>query len=165
MITQNVDDLHHRAGSTDIVALHGAIMRNKCFHDCQGAPTLVDLAAMPPEDMAAGPPVCPYCGGWVRPDVVWFGENLPPQAISRAMTLTKNADVLLVVGTSGVVQPAASLPFLASRAGAVIIEANPNRSEITHLAEIWLDAPSGQALPEVVAHVRRLKGAGDAAGT
>ncbi len=162
VVTQNVDDLHQRAGSTDIIALHGAIMRSKCFNDCQGMPTFIDLAALPPHADEEGPPCCPHCGGWVRPDVVWFGENLPRQALERALALAEAADVMLVVGTSGVVQPAASLPFVAARAGAAIIEANPQRSEITTLAEVWLDAPSGEALPRVVEALRRVQAEGRA---
>lgn len=154
IVTQNVDDLHQRAGSRDIVPLHGAIMRNKCFDNCQGMPTIIDVARLDAADPEAGPPFCPYCGGWVRPDVVWFGENLPQAAIQRAITLVEAADVLLVVGTSGVVQPAASLPFVAQRSGAIVIEANPSRSEITSLAEVWLDAPSGEVLPLVVDAIR-----------
>lgn len=154
VVTQNVDDLHQRAGSTDIVPLHGAIMQNKCFDNCQGEPTLVDIAGLEDSVPEAGPPRCPYCGGWVRPDVVWFGENLPLGALHRALALAEAADVMLVVGTSGVIQPAASLPFVAQRAGATVIEANPNRSEITPLAAVWLDAPSGETLPQVVEVIR-----------
>lgn len=160
VVTQNVDDLHQRAGSTDIIALHGALMRSKCFNDCQGRPTLMDVETLPANPDEEGPPTCPHCGGWVRPDVVWFGENLPREALDRALALAEAADVMLVVGTSGVVQPAASLPFVAARAGAAIIEANPQRSEITALADVWLDAPSGEALPRVVTALRRIHAEG-----
>ncbi|MBN2470805.1 MAG: NAD-dependent deacylase [Anaerolineae bacterium] len=164
VVTQNVDDLHQRAGSTDVIALHGAIMRSKCFNSCRGEPTIIAVEALPPGDEADGPPACPYCGGWVRPDVVWFGESLPKQALERAFALSEAADVMLVVGTSGVVQPAASLPFAAARCGARIIEANPSRSEITTLADVWLDAPSGEVLPRVVKALRGMQaeGLGDA---
>ncbi len=158
IVTQNVDDLHQRAGSTDVIPLHGAIMRNKCFNACRGEPTVIDVAALAGFDPEDGPPACPYCGGWVRPDVVWFGESLPAAAFNRALQLAEAADVMLVVGTSGVVQPAARLPFVARRGGAVIVEANPVRSEITALAAVWLEAPSGQSLPQVVAALRALTG-------
>lgn len=157
IITQNVDDLHQRAGSRDIIPLHGAIMRNRCFNNCRGIPTLIDVAVLPDPDPEGGPPVCPYCGGWVRPDVVWFGETLPEGALVRAMQLAEEADVMLVVGTSGVVQPAASLPFIAKRAGATIIEVNPQRSDITAIADVWLAAPAGTVLPELVERVRALR--------
>lgn len=154
VVTQNVDDLHQRAGSREIVALHGAIMRNKCFDACRGEPTVIEVAALPDFDPAQGPPRCPHCEGWVRPDVVWFGEALPAGALQRAAELAGAADVMLVVGTSGVVQPAASLPFLARQAGARIIEVNPRPSEITRVAHLWLEGPSGEVLPQVVALVR-----------
>ncbi len=109
VITQNVDDLHQRAGSTDIIPLHGAIMRNRCAANCRGDPTLLP-ESLP---MDAGLPRCPYCRELARPDVVWFGESVPLEALMRAMILAREADVMLVVGTSGVVQPAAGLPSLA----------------------------------------------------
>jgi NAD-dependent deacetylase len=153
IVTQNVDDLHQRAGSREIVALHGAITRSKCFAACRGEPTVIEVA---PDEAADGPPRCPYCGAWVRPDVVWFGETLPAGALQRAAELADAADVMLVVGTSGVVQPAASLPFLARQAGAQIIEVNPRPSEITRAAHVWLEGPSGEVLPQVVARIRAL---------
>ena len=160
VITQNVDDLHQRAGSRDIVPLHGAIMHNKCVASCQGEPTIIDLASVGDHDPAAGPPRCPHCGAWVRPDVVWFGEALPQAHLDRATKLAEGADVMLVVGTSGLVQPAASLPFLAKRSGAVIVEVNPNPSAITRMADLWLQGPSGEMLPQVVRAIRDQRGEG-----
>jgi NAD-dependent deacetylase len=125
-------------------------MRSKCFAACQGEPTLIDVAGLAGFDPAQGPPRCPHCGAWVRPDVVWFGEMLPRDALARATRLAQSAKVMLVVGTSGVVQPAASLPFLAARCGAAVIEVNPSRSEITPLAATWLAGPSGEMLPRLV---------------
>ncbi len=158
IVTQNVDDLHQRAGSRDIIALHGAIMRSKCFAACRGEPTLVEVEELP--DAAEGPPRCPFCGSRVRPDVVWFGENLPAGALQRAAQLAEEADVMLVVGTSGAVQPAASLPFVTYRAGGQVIEINPVASEITAIAALWLEVPAGEALPSVVEAVRALRGEG-----
>ncbi len=157
IITQNVDDLHQRAGSSDIISLHGAIMRSRCFDNCRGNPTLIDLSALPRAEAHASPPHCPYCGAWVRPDVVWFGESLPEAALRRAMSLAEQADVMLVVGTSGVVQPAASLPFVAKEHGAAVIEVNPSPGGITPIADLWLDGPSGEVLPAVAAAVRALR--------
>ncbi len=160
VITQNVDDLHQRAGSKDTVPLHGAIMHNKCVANCQGEPTIINLASLDDHDPAAGPPRCPHCGAWVRPDVVWFGEALPQAHLERAIGLAEGADVMLVVGTSGLVQPAASLPFLAKRSGAVIVEVNPNPSTITRMADLWLQGPSGEVLPQVVRAIRDQRGEG-----
>ena len=160
VITQNVDDLHQQAGSSDIIPLHGAIMRNKCFDNCQGDPTIIDVAALTEFDPENGPPRCPHCGAWVRPDVVWFGESLPSEKLQRAMALSQASDVMLVVGTSGVVQPAASMPLLALRGGAKIVEVNPTRSAITPLADLWLEGPSGEVLPQVIAAMRRERGQG-----
>ncbi|MBC6937076.1 MAG: NAD-dependent deacylase [Chloroflexi bacterium] len=149
IITQNVDDLHERAGSAGVIRLHGSIAANRCFFDCQGSPTPVDISTLT-WDKNSGPPCCPHCGRWVRPDVVWFGEMLPPDAIESATFASAHADVMLVVGTSGVVTPAANMPFIAKRAGAFIIEINPVESQITPIADIWLAGPSGEVLPRLV---------------
>jgi NAD-dependent deacetylase len=150
VVTQNIDGLHQQAGSRDVVTLHGDIRRNKCFANCQGDPTYVDVDALD-WDRDAGPPRCPYCGEYVRPDVVWFEEMLPPAALERAFQLSEMTDVMLVVGTSGTVQPAASLPFLAREHGATIVEVNPNRTPITSIARWHLAGPAGVILPQVVA--------------
>lgn len=149
IITQNIDNLHEQAGSKNIIRLHGNIWANKCFFDCQGEPTQVDISRIE-WDKESGPPPCPYCGRWVRPDVVWFGEMLPHQQIQAAIHASENADVMLVIGTSGVVQPAANMPFVAKQQGAKIIEFNPVESEITPIADLWLQAPAGVSLPLVV---------------
>jgi NAD-dependent deacetylase len=149
IITQNVDDLHERAGSTDVIRLHGNIAQNKCFFDCQGAPTLVDVKRLI-WDAESGPPACPHCGRWVRPDVVWFGEMLPRGALERAAQLVQDTEVMLVIGTSGMVSPSAEMPEIAKQNGAVIIEVNPDDSLITRLADVKLKAPSGVALPALM---------------
>ncbi|MBN2304690.1 MAG: NAD-dependent deacylase [Anaerolineae bacterium] len=152
VVTQNIDGLHQMAGSQDVIELHGSLRRNKCFDNCQGNPTLINihtLAWNPATD--DGPPPCPHCGGWVRPDVVWFHETLPPGALERAHLLCAAADVVLVIGTSGVVQPAANLPFVAARRNATIIEVNPELSQITAIARYYLPGPSGEIMPQVLA--------------
>jgi NAD-dependent deacetylase len=146
IITQNVDDLHERAGSCNVIRLHGRISANKCYADCQGEPTPVDV-----NGIAGSPPPCPYCGQPVRPDVVWFGEYLPLAQLDAAKIAAASCDVMLVIGTSGVVTPAADMPFLAKQNGATIIEFNPVESAITSIADVWLPAPSGETLPRVVA--------------
>lgn len=156
LVTQNVDALHEQAGSRDVIHLHGNIARNKCFDDCQGSPTLIDLESL--EDSDDSPPKCPHCGAWVRPDVVWFGEMLPAAAIHTASDHSEACDVLLVVGTSGLVSPASQLPGLAKRSGATIIEVNPDYSMITRLADIKLEGGSGEMLPKVIAALKEIAG-------
>ena len=150
IITQNVDDLHERAGSTDVIRLHGNIAQNKCIADCQGNPTLVDVSQLT-WDKASGPPACPHCGQPVRPDVVWFGEMLPHQQLERAADLLQITDVMLVVGTSGLVSPSAEMPRVVKDNGGVVIEVNPDTSMITRIATLKLEGPSGVILPQVVA--------------
>lgn len=146
-VTQNVDDLHERAGSEHIVHLHGNIACNKCFDNCQGEPTLIEN--LDPTDQSV-PPRCPHCGGMVRPDVVWFGETLPVHAINRAIEASQLCDVMLVVGISGLVNPAAQLPMLAAQNGAAVIEVNPDTTPITPVAKVKLTGASGELLPQVI---------------
>jgi NAD-dependent deacetylase len=148
VLTQNIDNYHQAAGSSDVVELHGNIRRSKCFADCHGEPTLVDLLSLP--DREASPPRCPYCGDHIRPDVVWFGESLPQEALKRAWRASAECDAMLVVGTSGVVYPAAALPQVAKEAGNPVIEVNPQPSGITALADIFLQGPAGTVLPRLV---------------
>ncbi len=149
VITQNVDDLHEQAGSQRVIHLHGNIAQNKCFYDCQGSPTLIDVSQLE-WDRDSGPPPCPHCGRWVRPNVVWFGETLPQAALGAAIHASQVCDAMLVVGTSGLVSPAASLPFYAQEAGATIIEVNPVQSAISPIADVILRGPSGELLPRLL---------------
>lgn len=155
ILTQNVDGLHYKAGSTDVLALHGDITQHKCFNNCRGNPTLINVDNLA-FDAEHGPPACPYCGAYVRPNVVWFTELLPPQAIDRAIETAEQCSVMLVVGTSGLVQPAAQLPYYAKQHGAVIIDVNPMQDEISALADIYLQGPAGQVLPQIVQATRAL---------
>ena len=102
-MTQNIDGLHQRAGSGDVIELHGSMFRFKCLSGKHTGFVLDDFA-----DQDEKPPRCPECGELLRPDVVWFGEALPGDAIDSAQALSADCDVMLVVGTSGVVYPAAS---------------------------------------------------------
>ncbi len=153
VLTQNVDGLHARAGSSDIVELHGRLGRYKCSASCRGEPTFIDLSELPYDEEHA--PKCPYCKARLRPDVVWFGEALPKDALERAFECAQTCDVMLVVGTSGIVQPAASLPYYARQAGATLIEVNPTPSLITPNVHLFLEGPSGQVLPKLIEAVRR----------
>lgn len=149
VITQNVDDLHEQAGSSYVIHLHGNIAANKCFFNCQGEPTTVDITQLE-WDEEKGPPSCPHCGRYVRPAVVWFGEMLPLDALDDAKILSAQADVMIVVGTSGLVTPAATLPPLAKQYGAKVIEVNPDHTMLTRIADVKLDGPSGKMLPRLL---------------
>lgn len=147
VITQNVDGLHESAGSHDVLELHGSIRRFKCLRGHNGL-TMDDLTGQ-----TGSPPRCPRadCDALVRPDVVWFGEQLDSTVIQRAFLESEACDVMLIIGTSGVVHPAASLPYQAWNRRARIIEVNPQRSELTDLAHIFLQGTAGQVLPNVLA--------------
>ncbi len=144
LITQNVDGLHQQAGSRTVIELHGNIMRTVCAANRH----LVTAWEPPPEGEA---PRCPQCGSVLRPDVVFFGENLPPQALEAALYAAQHADVMLVIGTSGVVYPAAALPGLAKENGAWVVEINPQPTPLSNLADTILRAAAGEALPALVA--------------
>jgi len=124
LITQNVDDLHERAGSREVIHLHGSLHRPRCFA-CAREPA-EPLPA--PDEPEAGrrlePPRCRHCGGRLRPGVVWFGESLPGDALRAAFAAARACDLLLSVGTSGVVYPAAEVPHLARAAGATLVQVN-----------------------------------------
>jgi len=149
VVTQNIDGLHQRAGSSDVIELHGSMFRFKCLPGKHTGFVLDDFAG---QDVK--PPRCPECGEPLRPDVVWFGEALPGDAIDRAQALSAACDVMLVVGTSGVVYPAAAMPLLAAEAGATVIDVNPERDAVAAAADIFLQGPGGEVLPELVAAVR-----------
>lgn len=142
LITQNVDGLHHTAGSKNVIELHGNIRRNKCIQCGKKYESL--------EGTTEGiPPKCP-CGGNIRPDVVWFGEMLPQDAINYAFAVSSECDLFFSVGTSAVVHPAASLPLIAKRAGAYVVEVNISPTEISCLVDESLLGKSGEILPSLV---------------
>lgn len=144
IVTQNVDDLHERAGSRHVLHLHGRISR---FH-CNACSFAHDL--QPAERHSALPPRCLSCGGPVRPSVVWFGEPLPSRVLDNAWAASMRCDVMLVVGTSGVVYPAAQLPLLAAQSGARVIDVNPQTTPISEIADVHLRGRSGDLLPRLV---------------
>lgn len=119
LLTQNVDDLHVRAGHTDVVSLHGNLLRGRCSNGCDVS---IDMCEAPAEHA----PRCELCGSLMRPDVVWFGENLSSENLNRARTATFACDVFLSIGTSNLVEPAASLPWLAAAHGATVMIVNPS---------------------------------------
>jgi NAD-dependent deacetylase len=141
LITQNVDGLHQQAGSKNILELHGNIRRNKCFQ-CE-KPYLEEVKS---EEI---PPRC-ICGGLLRPDVVWFGELLPAGVLEKSYELSQNCELFFSVGTSAIVQPAASLPIYAKRSGAQVVEINPQTTEISYLVDETILGKSGEILPQLV---------------
>jgi NAD-dependent deacetylase len=143
LITQNIDGLHQEAGSVNVIELHGSIRRTRCLEEGTVFESWPD-----PEDEL--PPTC-RCGGMLRPDVVWFGEPLPEDAIARAFEKSRECNLMLVVGTSAVVQPAGLLPLEARQAGAFVIEVNPERTAISSYVDVSILEPSGSALPRLVA--------------
>lgn len=146
LITQNVDGLHQAAGNANTVELHGNLRRVKCSRDGTIASEWDD--ANPDE-----PPRCRDCGAYLRPDVVWFQEDLPRIALARAEYAARHCDAMLVVGTSAEVHPAAALPLHARAHGASVIEVNPNVTALSEHAAFVLRGPSGIVLPALVAAV------------
>ncbi|MDX1443890.1 MAG: NAD-dependent deacylase [Gammaproteobacteria bacterium] len=138
IITQNVDGLHQKAGSTNVVEFHGSLLRDRC-HDCGNE--------MPASE-ALEPPRCEKCGGMMRPAVVWFGETIPSRALADADTAC-NTELLLIVGTAGAVHPAAGLAELAAQRGAKIAVINTEATAIDHLAD-WQWRASASAMPSLL---------------
>ncbi len=142
LITQNVDGLHDLAGSTNPLKLHGDIWEMRCTR-CSNQ--LVNRE-VPLQQL---PPMC-ECGAMLRPNIVWFGESLPPLVLDQAWAAAEHAELFLVVGTSALVQPAASLPLVAQRAGAKVVEINLEHTAITDQVDISLTGLSGEILPQLL---------------
>jgi NAD-dependent deacetylase len=140
LITQNVDGLHQQAGHTDAIALHGSLMQDRWLDTPRACCKEVELCV-------GLPPHCATCGNLRRPGVVWFGENLPAEALAAAEQATAECDLMLVVGTSGQVYPAAGLAFAAHQQGARVVVINPETTEIDRIAEACLREPSATCLP------------------
>jgi NAD-dependent deacetylase len=142
VITQNVDGLHAKAGSRNVLELHGNIWKVRCTLEN----TVSENYDFPIKDT---PPRCSSCGSLLRPHVVWFGESLDQNVLRQAYKLSSSCGVMLVIGTSAFVQPAASLPLYASESGAKIIEINPDPTPLTHSADVSLRGKAGEILPEI----------------
>lgn len=142
LITQNVDGLHEKAGSKNILELHGNIWKMRCTQEGT-------LSANRDFPLKENPPRCPSCGGLLRPHIVWFGEMLPRDVLDRAFALSSACEVMLVVGTSAVVHPAASLPLAAAENGAKIIEINPDPTPLSGYADYSLRGKAGDVLPAI----------------
>lgn len=152
VVTQNVDGLHRRAGSRRVLELHGSLEQFFCLDARHPFP-----AAAVPEPVADGelaPPACDRCGSPIRPGVVWFGEMLPERVVAEAWEAAARCQVMLVVGTSGLVHPAAELPRIARDAGARVIEVNPEPSEVSAWADVVVRGTAAAVLPRVVAALK-----------
>lgn len=144
LVTQNVDGLHQQAGHDDVVEFHGNLHRNICHRD--RSPVTV-------EGDPETPPTCPRCGAMVRPDVVWFGERIPSEALERSSAAARTCRLFMAVGTSATVYPAAGLAELAREAGARVVEINPEATPMSGAVDEAVRAPAGEALPEILRHL------------
>jgi NAD-dependent deacetylase len=142
LVTQNVDGLHERAGSRNVIELHGNILRSKC--------SLEDEVIQPEEHDDSVPPRCARCGAFLRPDVVWFGEMLPAGALEAASEAARECALFLSIGTSSLVYPAAVLPYEALENGATLVEVNPSETPLTPHADYSLRGPAGEVLPKLL---------------
>lgn len=142
VITQNIDGLHQQAGSSNILELHGNIWKLRCT----GEGTITEDHRTPIGEI---PPHCPDCGALLRPHVVWFGESLDAAIVQSAFALSSSCEVMFVIGTSAVVQPAASLPISASKAGATVVEINPDPTPITSYVDFSFRGKAGEILPKI----------------
>ena len=141
ILTQNIDGLHQRSGSTNVLELHGSIIRIKC--------TVCDFIDNITENFESLPPKC-KCGSMLRPDVVWFGEPLPQNIWQSAIKEASVCDVMVIVGTSLVVSPANTLPVYAKQNGAILIEVNPEKTVMSNDMALSIQATSVEVLPKML---------------
>ncbi len=146
LITQNVDGLHQRAGSRDVIEFHGNLFADVCSAGCGTQPPVPEWDELP---------CCHRCGALLRPGVVWFGEGIPPRAVEAADAACGDCDLFLSIGTSSQVWPAAGLAGQAARGGAVLVEINPEATPLSSECDYCLAAPAGTVLPKLVDCVAR----------
>lgn len=152
LFTQNVDRLHHRAGSKKVYELHGNIFDSHCFSCGANYDKPFEIG-----DDETTIPHCHRCGGLIRPSVVWFGESLPVDVLSLAYEQTRNCDLFFTIGTSTEVYPAADLPYLAKSSGAFVVEINPNETSFTRYADLSYREKSGEILPSILKTIKEIK--------
>jgi NAD-dependent deacetylase len=140
LVTQNVDGLHARAGSGNVLEFHGNLFRNRCFAEN------VEVAVDDRHEL----PLCPNCGGPVRPGVVWFGERIPERVLDTSFAAANDCDLMLAIGTSSEVYPAAGLIETARDSGATVAEINPDPTGLSSSLDYAIAAPAGEALPQLL---------------
>lgn len=147
LITQNVDGLHKDSGNKKILEMHGNIFRSRCFNNCVVLENVKDKK----------PVKCEKCGDYIRPDVVWFGEEIPQNILNKISDCLDKCDLFFCVGTSGLVQPAATFPVIAKNKGAFLIEININPTSITDYSDVFLKGKSGEILPAIIKIIKTYK--------
>jgi NAD-dependent deacetylase len=150
VITQNVDDLHERAGSIEVLHLHGSLHHPRCFTCGQAHMLALEVPEEPDGGRRLEPPVCSYCGGPIRPGVVWFGEDLPQRELQAATDYVQRCDFLISIGTSGMVYPAAQIPLLAHHGGAKVVQINPTATQLNAVCSWSLRGAAGVLLPKLL---------------
>jgi len=149
VITQNIDGLHQMAGNRDVIEFHGNFAWLECL-DCGSREQTVDI------DTSQMPPKC-SCGGIYRPECVFFGEMIPPKDLDRSQIAASTCDLMLVVGCSAVVQPAAFMPVIAKQSGATVIEINPEPTPLTGTTSTLLvQGKAGKMMKKIISHVERI---------
>ena len=141
ILTQNIDGLHQRAGSSCVLELHGSIIRVRC--------TVCDFIDVVEKNFDVLPPMC-KCGNMLRPDVVWFGESLPGDVWSKALDYASHAELMIIAGTSLTVSPANALPIHTKENGGMLVEINPDTTEMSYVMDLSVRQTSSVALPELV---------------
>ena len=148
VITQNIDGLHQMAGNTDVIEFHGTFASQRCM-ECN---THIETRYV---DVSNIPPHC-ECGGILRPNAVFFGEMIPQEALWRSRQVATDCDVMLVIGTSAMVQPAALMPVVAKETGAIVIEINPENTPLTSdISDYTIKGPAGDTMNQIVAELEK----------
>jgi len=145
LITQNVDGLHEKAGTENVIRFHGSIWEVSCWNHCKSSPPRWTDMAVPISHI---PPPCPYCGGLIRPGVVWFGEDIDPDVLQKSQEAL-DCDIFMTVGTAAQVYPAAGLAERASRKGALTVEINPDATPVSGIVDVSIQGPAEIVLPEL----------------
>ena len=149
VITQNIDGLHQRAGNTDVIEFHGTFAWQRCMEcDTHIETRRVDVSEIPPR--------C-HCGGILRPNAVFFGELIPQEALSRSRQVATDCDIMLVIGTSAMVHPAAMMPVVAKETGAIVIEINPESTPLTgEISDYIIKGPAGSTINSIMAELQKI---------